>query len=120
MFRYRAQPSFYTKILGFTIRYQREEEGFAMVERQGAMIMLDQIKSSAGKYRSWISAPVWFVLAVSELKSYHPPYLKCNITEIIRRCNHLKSRLSIGRIWGENSNFHPFLRELILVHEPLA
>lgn len=49
---------FYTKILGFTIRYQREEEGFAMLERQGAMIMLDQIKSSAGKYRSWISAPL--------------------------------------------------------------
>ncbi len=49
---------FYTKILGFNIQYQREEEGFAMLERQGSHIMLDEIKDSSGKYRSWITAPL--------------------------------------------------------------
>ena len=49
---------FYTNILGFNIQYQREEEGFAMLERQGSNIMLDEIKNPVGKYRSWISAPL--------------------------------------------------------------
>ena len=49
---------FYTKILGFNIQYQREEEGFAMLERQGSNIMLDEIKDPAGKFRSWIAAPL--------------------------------------------------------------
>lgn len=31
---------FYTEILGFNIQYQREEEKFAMLERQGARIAL--------------------------------------------------------------------------------
>ncbi len=43
---------FYTNILGFTIEYQRPEEGFAMLERQGARIMLDQI----GVDRTWLPA----------------------------------------------------------------
>jgi catechol 2,3-dioxygenase-like lactoylglutathione lyase family enzyme len=43
---------FYTEILGFKIQYQRKEEGFAMLERQGARIMLDQIKNTA---RTWIT-----------------------------------------------------------------
>jgi catechol 2,3-dioxygenase-like lactoylglutathione lyase family enzyme len=34
---------FYTKILGFEIQYQREEDGFAMLERQGSRIMLDEL-----------------------------------------------------------------------------
>lgn len=49
---------FYTQILGFNIQYERKEEGFAMLERQGSYLMLDEIKNPAGKYRSWISAPL--------------------------------------------------------------
>lgn len=49
---------FYTNILGFNIQYQREEEGFAMLERQGSHLMLDEIKDPAGNYRSWITAPL--------------------------------------------------------------
>ena len=49
---------FYINVLGFNIQYQREEEGFAMLERQGSHIMLDEIKDPAGKYRSWIPAPL--------------------------------------------------------------
>jgi len=49
--------SFYIEILGFNIQYQREEDGFAMLERQGARIMLDEIykKSSSRKKRIWLS-----------------------------------------------------------------
>ena len=48
---------FYTKILGFSIQYQREEDGFAMLERQGSRIMLDEIRkdSESNAKRSWIS-----------------------------------------------------------------
>ena len=48
--------AFYVDILGFEIQYQRPEEGFAMLERQGSRIMLDQIVP--GNKRSWITAPL--------------------------------------------------------------
>lgn len=35
--------AFYTAVLGFEIEYQREEEGFAMLQRQTSHIMLDEI-----------------------------------------------------------------------------
>ena len=49
---------FYTQILGFEIQYQREEDGFAMLERQGSRIMLDEINfnSTEGTSRTWIAA----------------------------------------------------------------
>ena len=47
---------FYTNILGFTIEYQRPEDGFAMLERQGARLMLDQIHP--GSDRTWTPAPM--------------------------------------------------------------
>ena len=52
--------SFYIETLGFKIQYQRKEEGFAMLERQGARIMLDQIKTDAfvGFGRTWLSGPL--------------------------------------------------------------
>ena len=48
---------FYTDVLGFTIQYQREEDGFAMLERQGSRIMLDEIRHSSAteSNRTWIS-----------------------------------------------------------------
>lgn len=56
----KASLTFYIDILGFKIEYQRKEEGFAMLEREGARMMLDEINfslESAAK-RSWISAPL--------------------------------------------------------------
>ena len=44
--------NFYTEILGFEIRYDREE-GFAMLEREGVQIMLDQNRSD-----NWVSGPL--------------------------------------------------------------
>ena len=37
---FEASLYFYTEILGFEIQYQREEEGFAMLDLQGSRIML--------------------------------------------------------------------------------
>ncbi len=47
---------FYTEVLGFNIQYQRPEEGFAMLERQGSRIMLDELVP--GSDRSWTAAPL--------------------------------------------------------------
>ncbi|MDF2636416.1 MAG: glyoxalase [Pelosinus sp.] len=44
--------NFYTEILGFEIRYDREG-GFAMLEREGVQIMLDQNRSD-----NWVSGPL--------------------------------------------------------------
>lgn len=46
--------AFYVGVLGFMVQYQRPEDGFAMLERQGSRIMLDQI--SIG--RTWAAAPL--------------------------------------------------------------
>ncbi len=40
---------FYTEILGFSIKYQRPDEGFAYLSHGNAEIMIDQI----GKGRTW-------------------------------------------------------------------
>jgi catechol 2,3-dioxygenase-like lactoylglutathione lyase family enzyme len=48
--------AFYTEVLGFKIQYQREEAGFAMLEHQGARIMLDQYEP--GNPRTWIAGPL--------------------------------------------------------------
>ncbi|MEK6962846.1 MAG: VOC family protein [Nanoarchaeota archaeon] len=41
--------AFYTKILGFSIEYQRLDEGFAFLSLGKAQIMIDQV----GKGRTW-------------------------------------------------------------------
>lgn len=46
--------AFYTEILGFSVKYERPEEGFAYLQRGEAEIMLDQL----GKTRDWISGPL--------------------------------------------------------------
>lgn len=46
---YEKSLEFYTKILGFTIEYQRIEEGFAYLSLGESQIMIDQI----GKTRTW-------------------------------------------------------------------
>lgn len=46
---YEKSLNFYTKILGFTVEYQRVEEGFAYLSLGESQIMIDQI----GKTRTW-------------------------------------------------------------------
>ena len=49
--------AFYCDVLGFHILYDRPEDGFAMLERDGARIMLEQIDESAahGVPALWIT-----------------------------------------------------------------
>lgn len=47
--------NFYIEILGFNIKYQREAEGFAMLERQGSYIMLDEIAKNKSVKRIWVT-----------------------------------------------------------------
>lgn len=44
--------SFYIETLGFNIQYERKEDRFAMLERQGARIMLEEI---CGTNRTWMA-----------------------------------------------------------------
>jgi uncharacterized glyoxalase superfamily protein PhnB len=52
--------AFYTHVLGFSIQYQRPEDGFAMLERQDSRIMLDEIRkdSVTGTDRTWSAGPL--------------------------------------------------------------
>lgn len=56
----KSSLSFYIETLGFKIQYERLEEGFAMIERQGSRIMLDEIAdtSKTTTKRTWILAPM--------------------------------------------------------------
>jgi len=45
-----ASKKFYVQILGFRVLYDRPEQGFCYLERQGAEIMIEQLSDS-----SWLS-----------------------------------------------------------------
>lgn len=49
---FKASLKFYTDILGFSILYQRQEEGFAMLEYQGSQLMIDEILEGT---RNWLT-----------------------------------------------------------------
>ena len=46
--------AFYCDVLGFSRRYARPDEGFACIEMDGAVLMLDQLAVG----RDWITAPL--------------------------------------------------------------
>jgi catechol 2,3-dioxygenase-like lactoylglutathione lyase family enzyme len=48
---FKKSLEFYTDILGFSVEYQREEEGFAYLSLGESQIMIDQI----GKTRTWMT-----------------------------------------------------------------
>lgn len=49
-----ASLRFWRDICGFAVLYDRPEEGFACIERDGARIMLDR----RGATRDWVAAPL--------------------------------------------------------------
>jgi catechol 2,3-dioxygenase-like lactoylglutathione lyase family enzyme len=49
-----ASLRFWRDICGFAVVYDRPEEGFACIERDGARIMLDRL----GETRDWVAAPL--------------------------------------------------------------
>ncbi len=54
-----ASLAFYCGILGFTVRYDRPEEGFAYLDRDGAELMLE---AAAGPGRRFRTAPLEYPL----------------------------------------------------------
>lgn len=48
--------AFYTDVLGFKKLFDRPEDGFAFLEREGAQLMLEQ--SVPSDARSWAAAPL--------------------------------------------------------------
>jgi catechol 2,3-dioxygenase-like lactoylglutathione lyase family enzyme len=51
---YKNSLKFYTDVLGFRVRFDRPDEGFAFLEREGAELMLDAFD----KTRTWLKAPL--------------------------------------------------------------
>jgi catechol 2,3-dioxygenase-like lactoylglutathione lyase family enzyme len=47
--------NFWVSCLGFTIAYQRPEDGFAYLDLNGAQVMLEQVDPQAGQ---WLTAPL--------------------------------------------------------------
>lgn len=47
--------NFWVSCLGFSIAYQRPEDGFAYLDLNGAQVMLEQIDPQAGQ---WLTAPL--------------------------------------------------------------
>ena len=91
---YERSLEFYTKVLGFTIEYQRVEEGFAYMSLGESQIMIDQI----GKTRTWKTGEFEYPLGrginlqikVAEL------YYKNNLKQesVARRLNISKYKVS--------------------------
>ncbi|EJM27420.1 bleomycin resistance protein [Pseudomonas sp. GM25] len=48
-----ASLAFWVSCLGFTIAYQRPEDGFAYLDLNGAQVMLEQVEPHAGQ---WLTA----------------------------------------------------------------
>lgn len=66
--------AFYVDLLGFTVDYDRPEEGFAYLEREGAELMLERIDPAG-----WLTAPmvppfgrgINFEIGVSDVNALH-------------------------------------------------
>ncbi len=111
----KSSLSFYIETLGFKIQYERPEEGFAMIERQGSRIMLDEIvdTSNATSKRTWISAPM------------EPPFGRGinleirtkNVDELYDRCNLLGANifLPIEDKWYRVGNMEMGNRQFIVL-----
>ncbi len=54
---FRRSLEFYTQILGFSVRYDRPEDRFAYLEREGAELMLEQTRDAS---RRFVNAPLDF------------------------------------------------------------
>jgi catechol 2,3-dioxygenase-like lactoylglutathione lyase family enzyme len=53
-----ASLRFWRDLCGFAVLYDRPEDGFACIERDGARIMLDRL----GSTRDWVAAPLEYPL----------------------------------------------------------
>ena len=55
---FETSRTFYTETLGFHVLFEREEEGFAYMERDGAQVMIDELTNTTNGSRSWLAGPL--------------------------------------------------------------
>ncbi|MBL7159596.1 VOC family protein [Candidatus Microgenomates bacterium] len=62
---------FYTKILGFKIKYKRDESKFAMISFQGSQIMIEEVNNdwSTGKLEYPFGRGINFQIEVNKVQS---------------------------------------------------
>lgn len=53
---------FYTELLGFSVIFERPEDGFATIELDGAVIMLEQIDEPIPDNDPWVTAELQYPL----------------------------------------------------------
>lgn len=70
--------NFYTKLCGFEIYYTRLEESFAMLERDGAMLMIELMESrdrwQVGKREYPLGQGINFQIQVSEVQELYSAF----------------------------------------------
>ena len=55
VFNFKQSLDFYTRLAGFNILYERPENDFAMLEINGAQLMIEGLKNNN---RSWLTGPL--------------------------------------------------------------
>jgi catechol 2,3-dioxygenase-like lactoylglutathione lyase family enzyme len=78
--------SFYTGLLGFAVRFERQDEGFAAVELDGAFFMLEQIEDLDPDNEFWVTEKleyplgrgINFQITVIDLDGIHKRLLESN------------------------------------------
>lgn len=101
---------FYTEILRFNILYQRKEENFAMLEREGSNIMLDQFSPDK---RMWISA----LLEKPFGRGINLEIRTTNIDELYHSVQHHNATiyLPIENKWYKANNMEVHNRQFIVL-----
>lgn len=73
---------FYTRLAGFKILYDRPEEQFAMLEREGAMLMIELLQSqdrwAVGKREYPLGQGINFQIEVTNVQDLYDNFNKAN------------------------------------------
>jgi catechol 2,3-dioxygenase-like lactoylglutathione lyase family enzyme len=102
---------FYTQILGFSIAYQRPEEGFAFLTLGQAQIMIDEI----GKSRTWATAEFNYPLGRGINLQIEVASLEPLLTNL--RANHIQLFLEPEEKWYQVGDYEAGNRQF-LVQDP--
>lgn len=99
---------FYTRILGFSIAYQRPEDGFAFLTLGTAQLMIDEI----GKGRTWQTATLEFPLGRGvnfqiAVKSIQP------IVKIVQR-EHIPLFVGLEEKWYRRDDCEVGQRQVVI------
>ena len=102
---------FYTRVLGFTVRYQRPEEGFAFLEIGDATLMIDQLRLG----RDWQTAPLEYPLG----RGVNFQIMVAELDPLLERLHRAGVKLFVGveEKWYRKDQHHVGNRQF-LVQDP--